>query len=270
MSVLYVVATPIGNLSDISQRASETLRKVDVIAAEDTRRTSILLKHLGIEKKEITSFHKFNEAKKAPQLLARLRNGESVAIVSDAGTPLISDPGFSLVQQAWLEQIKVSPIPGPSSVVAALSICPLNIDRWSFIGFLPSKVAEAEALLNVYLQRPDAIVFFDSPHRILSTLEIVEKLSYRRLMVVRELTKVFESLYVGEVSDVRGQIEGNLKGEFIVILESNVKVIPNIEEEKLLRALLDYHELSTASKIVARVLGVNKRDVYSRGISLKR
>ena len=140
MSVLYVVATPIGNLSDISQRASETLRRVDVIAAEDTRRTSILLKHLGIEKKEITSFHKFNEAKKAPQLLARLRNGESVAIVSDAGTPLISDPGFSLVQQAWLEQIKVSPIPGPSSVVAALSICPLSVDRWSFIGFLPSKI----------------------------------------------------------------------------------------------------------------------------------
>ena len=113
------------------------------------------------------------------------------------------------------------------------------------------------------------IVFFDSPHRILSTLEILEKLSYRRLMVVRELTKVFESLYVGEVSDVRGQIKGNLKGEFIVILENNVKVLPNIEEEKLLKVLLNYHELSTASKIVARVLGVNKRDVYSRGISLK-
>ena len=270
MSVLYVVATPIGNLSDISQRASDTLRMVDLIAAEDTRRTSILLKHLGIEKKEIISFHKFNETEKTPHLLARLRGGETVAVVSDAGTPLISDPGFSIVREAWLQQIKISPIPGPSSVIAALSICPLNIDRWNLFGFLPSKIAEAESLLDMYLQRPDAIVFFDSPHRILSTLEILEKLSCRQLMVVRELTKVFESMYVGKVSDVRSQIECNLKGEFIVILESNDNVMPNIEEEKLLRVLLDYHELSTASKIVAKVLGLNKRDVYSRGVKLKR
>ena len=199
-----------------------------------------------------------------------MRRGESVAVVSDAGTPLISDPGFSIVREAWSQQIQISPIPGPSSIIAALSICPLNIDRWNFLGFMPSKIAEAESLLNMYLQRPDAIVFFDSPHRILSTLEILEKLSCRQLMVVRELTKVFESMYVGKVSDVRSQIEVNLKGEFLVILESDPDVIPNIEEEKLLRVLLDYHELSTASKIVAKVLGVNKRDVYRRGIKLNR
>ena len=270
MSVLYVVATPIGNLSDISQRASETLRDVNVIAAEDTRRTSILLKHLGIEKKELTSFHKFNEVKKTAQLLARLRDGESVAIVSDAGTPLINDPGSFLVRQVWREGIRVSPIPGPSSLIAALSICPLSIDNWSFIGFLPSKTAEAERRLKSYFLRPEAIVFFDSPRRILDTLEMLENISERRLMVVRELTKVFESMYVGGALEIRSQISDNLKGEFICVVESSIKVNPDIDEEKLLRVLLEYHDLSTAAKIAARVLGVNKRGVYNRGMVLKR
>ena len=270
MSVLYVVATPIGNLSDLSKRASETLRAVDVIAAEDTRRTNILLKHIGIEKKEVVSFHKFNEVKRTPQLLARLRSGESVAIVADAGTPLINDPGSFLVQQVWLEGIKISPIPGPSSLIAALSICPLSIKNWSFIGFLPSKKVEVETVLKSYLIRSEAIVFFESPRRILDTLEILENISERRLMVVRELTKVFESMHVGRALEIRSQIADNLKGEFICVVEGSSKVMIDIEEERLMRVLLEYHDLSTASKIVARMLGVNKREIYNKGIALTR
>ena len=262
MSVLYVVATPIGNLMDITKRAEHVLDSVDVIAAEDTRRTNILLKHLGIEKKEMTSLHKFNEKRKTADLLARLRAGESVAVVSDAGTPLISDPGFLLVKAAWDAGIQVSPIPGASSVTAALSVCPLKCDRWSFLGFLPTKKIEREKLMTICLARPEAFVFFESPRRILKTLEFLGGKGDRKIMIIRELTKVFESMYVGAPLEVRSQIEDHLKGEILCVVEGGDAQPRTADVEKLLLNLLDYHDASTASKIAAASLGLHKKDLY--------
>ncbi len=270
MSMLYVVATPIGNLKDITNRAVKILDTVDVIAAEDTRRTSILLKHLGIEKKEITSFHKFNEKSKTPYLLTRLHAGDTVAIVSDAGTPLISDPGHSLVERAWSEKIQVSPIPGVSSVTAALSICPFRCERWTFMGFLPTKKSEKEKLLVSALARGEVFVFFDSPRRISATLEFLDDKSDRKVMIVREMTKVFESIYIGNVFDVKKEIEDDLKGEMLCIVEGGVMEVPDIAAEKVLPILLEYHDTATAAKIGAKILGVRRQDLYGLASSLSR
>jgi 16S rRNA (cytidine1402-2'-O)-methyltransferase len=262
MSVLYVVATPIGNLKDITDRAVKILETVDVIAAEDTRRTVILLKHLGIEKKEVTSFHKFNEKSKTAYLLTRLHAGDTVALVSDAGTPLISDPGFSLVERVWSDKIQVSPIPGASSVTAALSVCPFKCESWTFLGFLPTKKIEKEKLLVRALARSEVFVFFDSPRRIMATLELLESKCDRKVMVVREMTKIFESMYVGHSSDVKKEIESDLKGEMLCIVEGGSVEVTDVDAEKLLPILLEHHDTATAAKIGAKILGKRKQDLY--------
>ena len=270
MSVLYVVATPIGNLKDITSRAVEILETVDVIAAEDTRRTGILLKHLGIEKKEVISFHKFNEQAKTSYLIGRLHAGDTLALVSDAGTPLISDPGFSIIERAWKENIRVSPIPGASSVTAALSICPFKADDWTFMGFLPAKKSEKQKLLISALARSGVFVFFDSPRRISSTLEFLGSKCDRKVMVVREMTKIYESVYVGKAWDVKKEIESNLKGEMLCIVEGGSLKVPDIEAENLLTILLDFHDTATAAKIGAKILSKGKRELYELASSLSK
>lgn len=263
-----MVATPIGNLMDITKRASDVLENVDVIAAEDTRRTNILLKHLGIEKREVTSFHKFNESRKTPYLLGRIKRGDDVAIVSDAGTPLISDPGFSIVERAWAEKIPIVPIPGASSLTAALSVCPLKCDQWSFLGFLPSKSSERLKILSPRLVRPEALIFFEAPHRIISTLKLLEELSERNVMVAREITKVFETVYVGSSAEVQRSIGDNTKGEFLCIVEGSSNEIPDFEAEKVLRVLLEHHDMATASKITAKICGISKKIVYGLALEI--
>ena len=270
MSVLYVVATPIGNLKDITDRAVKILETVDIIAAEDTRRTGILLKHLGIEKKEVTSFHKFNEKSKTAYLLKRLRAGDTVAIVSDAGTPLISDPGSSLVERVWSEKIQISPIPGASSVTAALSVCPFKCESWTFMGFLPAKKSEKEKLLVRALARSEVFVFFDSPRRILTTLELLESKCDRKVMVVREMTKIFESMYVGHSFDVKKEIESDQKGEMLCIVEGGSAEVVDIKAEKLLPILLEHHDTATAAKIGAKILGIRKQDLYGLASKLSK
>ena len=270
MSVLYVVATPIGNLKDITDRAVKILETVDIIAAEDTRRTGILLKHLGIEKKEVTSFHKFNEKSKTAYLLKRLRAGDTVALVSDAGTPLISDPGSSLVERVWSEKIQVRPIPGASSVTAALSVCPFKCESWTFMGFLPAKKSEKEKLLVRALARAEVFVFFDSPRRILTTLELLESKCDRKVMVVREMTKIFESMYVGHSFDVKKEIESDQKGEMLCIVEGGSAEFGDIKAEKLLPILLEHHDTATAAKIGAKILGIRKQDLYGLASKLSK
>jgi len=200
---LQVVATPIGNLADLSERAREALAGADVIAAEDTRHTAALLKASGIARPMI-SLHEHNEAHRVPALLARLAAGERVALVSDAGTPLLSDPGFELVRRAAAAGFEVSTVPGPSAITAALAVAGLPTDRFCFEGFLPARERERRGALGALAQEPRTLVFFEAPHRIAATLaDMAAVLGPERAAVVaRELTKAHETVYRGSLREL--------------------------------------------------------------------
>lgn len=215
---LFVVATPIGNLEDITFRALRVLREVAVVAAEDTRRSGLLLRHFGIQT-PLTSLHAHNEGQKTERLLDRLRRGESVAVVSDAGTPAVSDPGAELVAAAREEGIRVEPVPGPSAVVAALSASGLSDPEFCFLGFPPTRSKDRNSwFLRLAGQVPDrAVVFFEAPHRIMSTLKELDNLSIDRICVFRELTKLHETHYIGTPGDVISRLSP-VAGEFTVVI----------------------------------------------------
>ncbi len=215
---LYVVATPIGNLEDLSERALRTLREVDVIAAEDTRRTGKLLQHFGISK-PLTSYHDASERRKAPELVRQLEEGRSIALVSDAGTPLLSDPGYRLVRAALDAGIAVVPIPGASAVTALLSVSGLAVDRFVFEGFLPPKEGKRRKRLEALKDEPRTILLYESPHHIARTLvEVEEVLGDREIALGRELTKVFEEVLRGRVSEVRAAMAGRERGEYTIAI----------------------------------------------------
>jgi 16S rRNA (cytidine1402-2'-O)-methyltransferase len=215
--ILYVVATPIGNLEDITLRALRVLREVAVIAAEDTRRTARLLQHYSIST-ATTSLHEHNERARTPALLTRLRAGQSVALVSDAGTPLISDPGALLVAAAHREGIKVEPIPGPSAVMAAVSASGLTADRVTFAGFPPSRAIARTKWLSAFRDVPGLIVFYEAPHRITGTLsDILNILGDRPTFIARELTKAHEELVHGPISQFLKDSD-EPRGEYTVVL----------------------------------------------------
>ena len=217
---LYVVATPIGNLEDITQRALRVLREVELIAAEDTRRTRILLDYYQIET-ALTSLYEHNEVYKAPGLIRRLEQGESIALVSEAGTPLISDPGFRFVQLAIAHSLPVVPIPGPSAVIAALMTAGLPTDRFIFEGFLPKKPGKRRRRLQELQDEPRTTIFYESPRRLQELLgEIQTCWGDRRVVVARELTKKFEELLRGQISEVQAQLaERPPLGEITVVVE---------------------------------------------------
>jgi len=221
---LYVVATPIGNLEDITLRALRILKEVDLIAAEDTRHTGLLLKHFGIET-PLTSYFQGNESKKKEYILSRLNEGHPVALVSDAGTPGISDPGFRLIQVAIQNQVPVIPIPGPSAVIAALSVSGLPTDAFLFRGFLPHKSKKRRDLLSEIEGTRETLIFYESPHRIAETLQdIFDVLGDREIVLTRELTKVYEEILRGRVSEVQNQIEGRtLKGEITLLISGKTR-----------------------------------------------
>jgi len=221
---LYVVATPIGNLEDITLRALRILKEVDLIAAEDTRHTGLLLKHFGIET-PLTSYFQGNELKKKEYILSRLKEGHPVALVSDAGTPGISDPGFRLIQAAIENQIPVVPIPGPSAVIAALSVSGLPTDAFLFKGFLPHKSKKRRDLLSELEGARETLIFYESPHRITETLQdVFDILGDREIVLTRELTKVYEEIRRGRVSEIRNQIgERKLKGEITLLISGKTR-----------------------------------------------
>jgi len=217
--VLYIVGSPIGNLSDISLRALETLRQVDLIAAEDTRRIKILLSHYEIEK-PLISFHEFNEAKRTAELIENLCRGESIALVSDAGMPSISDPGYRLVTRCQQENIPVTVIPGPSAVITALVGSGLPTDEFHFGGFLPVKSGRRERELRTALERDCTSIYFESPYRLIKTLDALHALEPDRVIcVARELTKHFEEFRRGAVSEVREHFAAHApRGEITLLL----------------------------------------------------
>jgi len=265
---LYVVATPIGNLEDISQRAIRILGEVDLIACEDTRQTLKLLQRYGISK-PLISYHEHNERARAGELLQELTVGKSVAIVSDAGTPLIADPGFRLVEQARAQGITVSPVPGPSALVAALSASGLPTDSFLFHGFFPAKQGQRRKLLEELKTLEATLVFYEAPHRILETLQdIAETLGPRRVVLARELTKIHEEFLSGTPEELRAAFEKRpmVKGEFTVMIAKS-EAAPADETpldaavEKLIQAGVPRME---AFKTVARQRGLSKREVYKK------
>jgi 16S rRNA (cytidine1402-2'-O)-methyltransferase len=222
--LIYIVSTPIGNREDITLRALRILKEVDLIAAEDTRHTGLLLRHYSIQK-PLTSYFEGNELKKRDFILSKLKQGDRIALVSDAGTPGISDPGFRLIQLAIDNQIPVVPIPGPSAVIAALSVSGLPSDAFLFRGFLPHKMKKRKDLLKELEDARETLIFYESPHRISETLrDIYEVLGDREIVLTRELTKIYEEVLRGKVTEIQSQIGGRkLKGEISLLVSGKVR-----------------------------------------------
>ena len=266
---LYVVATPIGNLEDITLRALDILAAVDVIAAEDTRRTRVLMSRYSLDK-PLLILQEHNEEQKAPKLVERLCRGESIALVSDAGTPLLSDPGFRLVRLASEAGIEVVTVPGPSSITAALSISGLPTDRFTFEGFLPSRHTARVKCLSALKSEPRTLVFFESSHRIRESLEdLAEVLGEERAVALcREMTKQFETVLRGSLGEVGQQVnsdQNQRKGEFVLVVAG---CQPDSDSEldgalELARTLQEYLSASQAARIAARVHGVSRRELYA-------
>lgn len=272
--MLYIVATPLGNLEDISARAREVLASVDMIAAEDTRRTQSLLTHLGIHTQTI-AYHAFNEHARTQGLLDHLLAGKSIALVSDAGTPLISDPGYLLVKAARAHGIKVVPIPGPCALITALCVSGLPTDRFYFEGFLPAKSAQRRAVLQSLAQQACTLVFYESPHRILDSIEdMLAVFGSREAAIGRELTKQFETILAGTLSEILEQItadKNQQKGEFVVMVsglsEPGATALVNADE--VLDILLSELPVKQAASLAAKITGQSKNDLYRKVIARK-
>jgi 16S rRNA (cytidine1402-2'-O)-methyltransferase len=265
---LYVVATHIGNLDDITMRAVRTLGEVDRIACEDTRHTRRLLDHYGISK-PLVSYHEHNELARADELLEELAAGRNIALVSDAGTPLIADPGYRLVAQARAQGITICPIPGPSAVLTALSASGLPTDAFYFGGFLPAKKTQRRKALEEMKDYPATLVFYETPHRILEALDdIGEVLGARRVTLARELTKIHEEFLVGEPAELRETLtkRPSIKGEITLMIgkaEAPAADDTPIEEafDKLIETGVPRMD---AMKTLARERGLSKREVYQK------
>lgn len=270
---LYVVATPIGNLGDLSPRALKVLDGVDRIAAEDTRVTGALLAHFGIRKKQV-ALHEHNEAETAAGLVAGLAQGQSLALVSDAGTPLLSDPGFELVRTARAAGIPVVAVPGPSAALAALSIAGLPTDQFVFAGFLPAKGGARRAALRSLATEPRTIVLYESPHRILDSLaDLAEVLGPgRRVCLARELTKLFEQSHTAPLSELLEWVRADAnrqRGEFVLVVEgAGPEVAGPREAERVLQALLPELGASRAAKVAAELTGLARKDLYALALRL--
>jgi 16S rRNA (cytidine1402-2'-O)-methyltransferase len=273
MGVLYVVATPIGNMGDISARAREILAAVSVVAAEDTRHSSRFLRGLGLER-PMLSLHEHNERARTTELVLRLRAGESVALISDAGTPLVSDPGYQLLRAALAAGIVISPIPGACAAIAALSAAGLPSDRFCFEGFLPARAAARRRRLAELAADPRTFVIYEAPHRIAASLADIAAAcgGSRRACIARELTKKFESFYRGSLDELaaRAQSDEDLRrGESVIIVEGALPEPLNTGRlDETLAVLLRFLPPSVASEAAAVLSGVRKNEAYARALEL--
>ena len=274
MGKLYVVATPIGNLGDITQRALETLRTVQIVAAEDTRNTRGLLSHFGIAAK-LFALHEHNERAGADRVIAWLGEGQSVAMVSDAGTPGISDPGAAVVEAARAAGFEVIPIPGASALTAALSASGLELDGVVFAGFLPARGGERRERLAALAKSPWAIALFEAPHRVVETVgDLHAALGERDIVIAREITKKFESIVRLPLPDARAWLEADddrRRGEFVLIVEGRaVEPKPALDPRALLETLLAELPLKQAVALATRITGGKRNELYAMALELKK
>lgn len=268
---LYIVSTPIGNLGDWTYRAVESVKACNIVACEDTRVTRVLLDHYGISKR-LFSFHEHSSEKDIETLMEALRNGESVALLSDAGTPLISDPGHPLVTKVIEENIAITSIPGASSVLAALTISGLPLTSFTFAGFAPQKTTARKKFLKSFAAVPGTLVFFESPKRLLATLEDMHAvLGNRDAAVARELTKLFEECVRGTLAEILSEFSHrpSIKGECVIMLAPGEAVSEEIDLDALLISLLREHSLRDATSEAASITGLPRQAVYKRALELK-
>lgn len=266
--VLYVVATPIGNLGDITRRAADVLGNVEIIAAEDTRRTLSLLSALSLSRPKMVALHEHNEAAASDGVVRSLLGGATVALASDAGTPLLSDPGFTLVKKCFEAGISVLPVPGPSSIIAALSVCPLPVSGSRFVGFLPAKTGARRASLTGLLESGGPVVFFEAPHRLRDCLMDLHELApERRIFVAREMTKRFETYLVNTPEALIAHMDAGdqWRGEVVCVLEAQGQdVSPGSEEQRrVMRILAAELPPTQAARIGAQLLGMKKKELYA-------
>ena len=269
---LYLVATPIGNLDDITYRAVQVLKEVDAIAAEDTRHSKKLMQHLGVTT-PLVALHEHNENALSEKIIKRLEQGESVALISDAGTPLISDPGFPLVNQAHKAGLKIIPVPGASSVLAALSVSGLPTDRFVFEGFLPSKKTARQNRLRELEKETRTLILFETPHRITVALaDLAEVLGEdREIFIARELTKTHEEVKrssVGQLLEAASSGALQERGEFVLVLAGNGNKQSAIDDQalKIFDLLLEELPLKTSASLASKITGLKRKDFYNEGL----
>ena len=280
LGILYIVATPIGHLKDISLRAIDILKTVDYIAAEDTRHSHFLLQHFSIAT-PLLSLHEHNESARAIQLIDCLQQGKSIALISDAGTPLISDPGYLLVRAVRNAGIQVMPVPGACAAIAALSASGLSTDRFVFEGFLPAKSKLRQERLAALQTESRTIIFYETPHRVLDSLEAMQEIlgKDRPIVLARELTKIFETIKSGTIEEIIHwvTVDPNQKRGEIIILVSGSQVDSRIKEgdivtssEAVLTILLELLPLKQAAEITAKITGDRKNKLYQRALQLQK
>lgn len=272
---LYIVATPIGNLEDITLRAINTLKQVDLIAAEDTRHSGLLLQHLAIKAK-LFALHDHNEQEKSQLLIEKLKSGLSIALISDAGTPLINDPGYHLVKACRENNINVVPIPGACAAIAALSASGLPSDKFSYEGFLPAKTKARQDYLTTLLDEPRTMIFYESTHRLLDTLQDMQTIwgSDKQIVLAKELTKTWETIVNFSILDLINWLQedsNRQKGEFVLIVEGNNKTADAIDLKAIntLKLLLKELPLKKAAAITAEIYGLKKNQLYQLGLTFE-
>lgn len=272
---LYIVATPIGNLDDITLRAINTLKQVDLIAAEDTRHSGLLLQHLAIKAK-LFALHDHNEQEKSQLLIEKLKSGLSIALISDAGTPLINDPGYHLVKACRENNINVVPIPGACAAIAALSASGLPSDKFSYEGFLPSKTKARQDYLTTLLDEPRTMIFYESTHRLLDTLQDMQTIwgGDKQIVLAKELTKTWETIVNFSIIDLINWLQedsNRQKGEFVLIVEGNNKTDDVIDTKAIntLKLLLKELPLKKAAAITAEIYGLKKNQLYQLGLTFE-
>lgn len=273
---LYIVATPIGNMGDMAPRAVDVLHTVDLVAAEDTRRSSRLFRHFGI-KTPMVSYHDHSDNKQICTILDMLLSGKSVALISDAGTPLISDPGYRLVKTIRKKGLKIVPIPGSCALIAAISVSGLSSDRFIFEGFLPAKSSARISKLKSVAEEFRTLMFYEAPHRILETLTDMMGVfgEGRQVVLARELTKTYETFLSGPLSEVLVQVKADdnqQKGEIVLVVEGSSlseKDPDDIEAKRILSILLEEVPLKQAALLAAKITGAQKNLLYKLALSLK-